>query len=226
MLCGGLLLYKIVSFYIETTNNNYAVVTNFIYLVHLNKLMRTRKKPQQRLEDMLNHLQAREQTKDYVLDEHLSEFTNIPQLNKDPQHASNSPTILLLYQDVSEENIRDAYRRASNKTDKGVFPLFFADQETYLRPAVREEAKVDIRNKRSLRHYTRDALKQAVILSPAERFVHQQHQQVKYFFEPTMLKRAKIRSYTFTPLELRRNQSSRWPGTEKSKRYFFATQED
>ena len=184
------------------------------------KFMARTSKPKKRLNDMLEYLWEREQTKDYTFDNPLTNLTGITYLTKNPQNASQSPIILLLNQSVSAKKMRDAYTRAQNKTAKGVFPLFHKD--VYFRNAViREDAKIDIRNKDTLRDFSQEELAKAVLLSPAEKFVRMRTPTLKYFRPADGLRSTTIQTYTFKPLLFKPGPNNNRLEPEYSKRYFL-----
>lgn len=176
-----------------------------------------------RLDEMLELLSAQDKTKDYVVDEAVTQLTGITYLTKDPEATPKSPMIILLNDEVSEGKMRDLYHRAINKNPRGIFPLFH--KGVYFRNAI-EHSKIDIRNKDTLRHYPQDTLEEAIILSPAEKFVRSQgsaHQQpvLKYFQPKDPLHKAKIQTYQFKPLRFAPGPNNNRLEPEQSKQYFL-----
>ena len=220
MYCMVVFFDKTIYFHIEIEYTNYIVTTNLYTLFASLKFMARTSKPKKRLDDMLEYLWEREQTKNYTFDNPLTILTGITYLTKNPQNTSQSPIILLLNKSVSAKKMRDAYTRAQNKTEKGVFPLFH--KGIYFRNAVsRDDAKIDIRNKDTLRDFSQEELAKAVLLSPAEKFVRSKTPALKYFQPADALRSTKIQTYTFAPLLFTPGPDNKRLEPEYSKRYFL-----
>lgn len=207
-----------INLYLLTSNNK------FIYAFHLPACMARVSAATKRLDDMLEFLSNQEKTKDYVVDQPVTDLTGITYLTKDPDATAHSPIILLLNDKVSGEKMRDAYHRATNKTLQGIFPLFHKD--TYFRNAVNhKDAKIDIRNKDTLRGIPQETLADVIILSPAEKFVRARTPALKYFRPSDALHSTSIQTYTFKPVMFTPGPNNNRLEAEQSKRYFLPAQQ-